>query len=85
MIPLADAEDDFDDLVLEPAPRTSAMSDETVEDKFSFEEELGTGFGLKKDDDINLADFDLDDVQLPTRRRLSNKGRATMIPTATSI
>jgi hypothetical protein len=74
LIPLADAEDDFDDLVLEPAPRTSAMSDETVEDKFSFEEELGTGFGLKKDDDINLADFDLDDVQLADKTPTVKQG-----------
>jgi hypothetical protein len=62
LIPLMDDDSD-DDLLLEPAPRLPAMSEPTVEDEFSFEDELGTGLGLKKDDDIDLADFDLDDIQ----------------------
>jgi hypothetical protein len=64
LIPLAD---DDDDLVLEPAPRQPGMSDATVEDSLSFEDELGMGLGLKKDEEINLADLDLEDIQLADR------------------
>jgi hypothetical protein len=60
LIPLLDDSDD--DLLLEPAPRQPAMSDPTVEDTFSFEDELG--LGLKKGDDLDLADLDLNDIQL---------------------
>lgn len=74
LIPLADAEEDSDDLVIEPAPRHPAMSDATVEDKFSFEDELGTGLGFKKDDDIDLADFDLDDIQLADKTPTVKQG-----------